>query len=84
MAHAVMGSAQPGLEVGEEEMDDWQILLGHPIVASFGDGKVFEAALGKAVVAGPVVGDDPRARHNDAFDEAAERCLTTVLGDGEP
>ena len=36
------------------------------------DGEVVEAALGEAVVAGPVVGDDLRARHNDAFDEAAE------------
>ena len=31
-------------------MDDWQVLLGHPIIASFGDGEVVEAALGEAVV----------------------------------
>ena len=83
MAHAVMGSVQPGLEVGEDEMDDWQILLRHPMIASFSDGEVFEAALDEAVVAGPVVGDDLCVRRNDLFDEAAEGCFAAVLGDSE-
>ena len=52
-------------------MDDWQILLGDLRIAPFSDGEVFVAALGKAGVATPVVGDERRARHNGALHEAA-------------
>ena len=58
-------------------MDDWQILLGDLRIAPFSDGEVFVAALGKAGVAAPVVG-------NGALHEAAERLRAAVRHDGEP
>ena len=48
------------------------------------DGEVFVAALGKAGVAAPVVGNERRARHNGALNEAAERLRAAVRHDGEP
>ena len=46
----VMGAVQPRFQVCEDEMDDWQILLGDLRIAAFGDGEVFVAALGEAGV----------------------------------
>ena len=57
----VMDAVQPRFQVCEDEMDDWQILLGDLRIAPFSDGEVFVAALGKAGVAAPVVGDERRA-----------------------
>jgi hypothetical protein len=37
----VMGAVQPRFQVCEDEMDDWQILLGDLRIAAFGDGEVF-------------------------------------------
>ena len=67
----VMGAVQPRFQVCEDEMDDWQILLGDLRITPFSDGKVFVAAFGEAGVAAPVVGDKRRARHNGTLDEAA-------------
>ena len=67
----VMDAVQPRFQVCEDEMDDWQILLGDLRIAPFSDGEVFVAALGKAGVAAPVVGDERRARDNGALNEAA-------------
>src|SRR5271170_3036879 len=69
---------------GEAEMDDWQILLGDLRIAPFSDGEVFVAALGEAGVAAPVVGDERRAWHNGALDEATERLCAAVRHDGKP
>ena len=80
----VMDAVQPRFQVCEDEMDDWQILLGDLRIAPFSDGAVFVAALGKAGVAAPVVGDERRARHNGALNEAAERLRAAVRHDGEP
>src|SRR5271170_4903927 len=64
MTDPVMDAVQPRFQVGEDEMDDWQILLGDLRIAPFSDGEVFVAALGEAGVAAPVVGDARRAWHN--------------------
>ena len=80
----VMDAVQPRFQVCEDEMDDWQILLGDLRIAPFSDGEVFVAALGKAGVATPVVGDERRARHNGALHEAAEQLRAAVRHDGEP
>src|ERR1700687_3973039 len=79
-----VGACQPRFQVCEDEMDNWQILLGDLRIAPFSDGEVFVAALGEAGVAAPVVGDERRARHNGTLDEAAERLRASVRHDGEP
>ena len=83
VAHAVMNATQPRLQVGEDEMNDRQILLSDLGVASLGDGEVFVAALGEAGIAGPIVGDDRRTRSNGALDKAAERFRAAVWHDSE-
>ena len=80
----VMGAVQPRFQVCEDEMDNWQILLGDLRIAPFGDREVFVAALGEAGVAAPVVANERRARHNGTLDEAAERLRASVRHDGEP
>ncbi len=83
VAHAVMNATQPRLQVGEDAMNDRQILLSDLGVASLGDGEVFVAALGEAGIAGPIVGDDRRTRSNGALDKAAERFRAAVWHDSE-
>ena len=71
MTHAVMNATQPRLQVGEDEMNDRQILFSDLGVTSLGDGEVFVAALGEADIAGPIVGDDWRPGSNGPLDKAA-------------
>ena len=84
VADAVMNATQPGLEVGKDEMDHRQILLGHLGIAPLGDSEVFVAALAEADVATPVVSNDLRSRRNGALNEAAERLGAAIGHDGKP
>ncbi len=61
-ADAMMDPAQPGFEVGEDKMDDWQEGFGDLRIAPFRDGGVKIVAPGKAGIAAPIVGDDGGAR----------------------
>ena len=83
-ADAMVYATEPGLQVAEDEVDDRQELFGHRGVAAFGDGVVFEAACSQAVIAAPIVGDDPGARHDGTLDEATQRIGAAVGGDGQP
>ena len=72
-----MDAVQPRFQVCEDEMDDWQILLGDLRIAPFSDGEVFVAALGEAGVAAPVVGDEracPEQRRTQRIRRATPRC----------
>ena len=69
-ADAVMDAAQPGFEIGEDEVDDRQKGFGDLHIAPFRDSCVEIVALGKASVAAPVVGDNGGAWRHGAFDEA--------------
>ena len=80
----MMNAAQPRLQVGEDEPNDRQMFLGDLRVASLGEGDVLVAPLGKAGVAGPIVGDDRRACGNGALDKAAKRFGAAVWRDSEP
>ena len=48
MADTVMGADEPCFQIGEDEMDDRQIVFGNLWVATLGNGKVFIPALAKA------------------------------------
>ena len=50
VADAVMDAGQPGLEVGKDEVDDWQILFRHLGIAPLGDGEMLVAALERALI----------------------------------
>ena len=82
-ADAVVGAEQPSLQVGEDEMDYRQVLLGNSRIAPFRDRVMVIPARSDICVSGPVVGDDLRPRLDGVFDEAAQRCSAAVRNDGE-
>ena len=84
LADAVMDAAQPGFEIGEDEVDDRQKGFGDLHIAPFRDSCVEIVALGKASVAAPVVGDNGGAWRHGAFDEATQRLGSSVRHQGEP
>ncbi len=52
-ADAVVGAAEPVLQVAEDEVDDRQEPFGHLGVAAFGDGVVIEAPRPQAATGAP-------------------------------
>ena len=83
-ADAMVDATEPRLQVAEDEVDDRQELFGHLGVAAFGDGVVVEAACPQAVIAAPIVGDDPGARHDGILDETTQRIGAAVGSHGQP
>src|ERR1700693_3355058 len=83
-ADPVMDTDQPRLEIGEDEMDDGQELLGHFGIPVFGDGMVVVAALAQAGVTAPIVCDDQRPRSDGAIDKSTKRIGASVSGDCQP
>ncbi len=69
VANAVVDPDQPRLQVGENQMDDRQVLLGN--------SEVLIAALTEASIAAPIVSNDQRSRRDGALDEPTERLGAT-------
>ena len=69
-ADPVMDAVDPGFQIGEDQVDDRQEFLCDLRVAVFSDRVVVEAALAKAGVAAPVVGDDQRSGSDGVLDES--------------
>lgn len=84
MTDAMVGSHKPRLQIGEDEVDDRQILFGNLGIATFGDGEVIVATLGEAGITTPIISDDLCAGRNRSFNEAAKRLRATVRDNGEP
>ena len=61
-ADAVVGAQEPSLEVGEDQVDHGERLVGSTLIVVDGDGVVRVAQFGEAVVPDPVVGYDRGAR----------------------
>ena len=80
---AVMDAIDPGLQIGEDQVDDRQEFLCDLRVSAFGDRVVVESAFAKPGIAAPVVGDDQRSGSNGVLDETAERIGAAVGDDGE-
>ena len=83
-ADAMVGAAKPILQVAEDKVDDRRELFGHLGGAASGDGVVIEAARPQAAIGAPIVGDDPRPRHDGAFDETTQRIAAAIVGNGQP
>src|SRR5271166_3611040 len=83
-ADAVVDAVEPGLQIGEDEVDHRHELFGHFGVAAFGNCMVVEAPLAQAGIAAPIVGDDQRAWHDGILDKAAQGIGAAVSGDGQP
>ena len=84
VANAVVDTDQPRLQVGENQMDDRQVLLGNLWITTLGNSEVLIAALTEASIATPIVSNDQRSRRDGALDEPTERLGATVEYDGEP
>ena len=84
VADAVMDADQPRLEVGENQMDDRQVLLGNLWITTLGNSEVLIAVFTEAGIAAPIVSNDQRSRRDGALDEPTERLGATVGHDGEP
>src|ERR1035437_6266495 len=83
-ANAVMNATQPSLQIGEDEMDDRQILFGSLRIAELRNPTMFVAATGEADITGPVVGNDLCPGRNGFLNEAAKRSCATIRHNGEP
>ena len=70
-ADAVVGADQPGLQVGEHQMNYRQVLLGDSRITPFRDRTMDIPELSEICVPGPIVGDDLRPRRDGLFNEAA-------------
>ena len=80
-ADPVMGTGQPGLEIREDEMDDWQELFGQFGVPALGNGVVIVTALAQAGVTAPIVRDDHCPRSDSSFNKSVKRFGASVRGD---
>ena len=58
VANAVVDTDQPRLQVGENQMDDRQVLLGNLWITTLGNSEVLIAALTEASIAAPIVSND--------------------------
>ena len=82
-ADPVVDAVDPGLQVGEDQVDNRQEFFREFRIAAFGDCVVVESTLSEAGIAAPVVGDDQRSGSDGVFDEPAERMSATVGDDSE-
>jgi len=83
-ADTVMDAVDPRFQIGEDHMDDRQIVLGNLWVATLGNGKVFIPPLAEAGISTPIVSDGQRPRSDGALNEPTKRVGAPVGYDGEP
>ena len=82
-ADAVMGAAQPSLEIGEHKVNDRQEGLGNLHVAALRDGGMAVAALDQLGITTPVVGNDVGAGRNGTLNESPQRLGAAIRYDGK-
>ncbi len=82
-ADTVMDAAQPGLEIGEHEVNDRQEGIGNLHVAPLREGGMAIAVFAQLRVTAPVVGDVGGAGCNGALDESALRLGSAILRNGK-
>ena len=78
-AHTVMRTQQPRLQIGEDEMDHRQRLLGLLGVTAEHDRRVLVADALQVVVPSPAVGDDAAVGLDAIGDERLQRSLATII-----
>ena len=79
-----MDAAQPGLEIGEHEMDDGQKGFRDFHVAALRDGGMKVSAFTERRIAALVVGNNGGAGCRGAFDEADQRLGASVWHQSKP
>ena len=79
--YAVMTAAQPAFQVGENQVDDGQVFLGHRCLAALGNGQVRVAFSFQRLVAVPGVRDDHAAGVDGSLYEAAQGLGSAIRDD---
>ena len=64
VANAVVDTDQPRLQVGENQMDDRQVLLGNLWITTLGNSEVLIAALNSPLKKALLTGFHSTAKHN--------------------
>src|SRR5271165_2131822 len=82
-AHAVVDAVEPGLQIGEDEVDHRHELFGHFRFVTFGNCMVVVAPLAQAGITAPIVGDDQRAWRDGILDKATQGIGAAVSRDGQ-
>ena len=75
VANAVVDTDQPRLQVGENQMDDRQVLLGNLWITTLGNSEVLIAALTEASIAAPIVNKE---KSTQAFDRGFDQNNLTL------
>ena len=84
MADTVMDTDEPRFQISEDEMYDWQIVLGNLWVPALGNGKVFIPALAEGSISTPIVSDAQRPRSYGILHESTKRVSAPIRHYGEP
>src|ERR1022692_3712471 len=82
-ADAVMYADQPRLEISKDEVNDWQELVRHLGISTFGNCVVVVAAFSQTSVATPIVSNDQSPRNDSAVNESTKRFSASVGDDGK-
>ena len=76
--HAMVDAIEPILPTAEDEVDVGTEPFGHVGGAAISGRMMIIAAYPKTAIAAAIVGDDQRAWHDGALDEAAHRNSAAV------
>ena len=80
---AVMDAAQPGFEIGEDEVNNGQEGFGDLWITALRNSGMEVVEITKLRVATPVVGNDGGAGRDSAFDKSAQRSGASIRDHGE-
>src|SRR5271169_2302423 len=84
MTNPVMSSSQPGLKVGEHQMNDRQVFFGNLRVTTLGDGKMLKSTFLEFVVATPFIRNNRCTLLDRSHYEAAQRFGAAIRHHGKP
>ena len=83
LAHPVMDTPNPGLQVGKNQVDHGQVCLGLGVVAPGWDWELVVSELGESPVSLPAIGDHHGVGMNGVSDKATENFAAPIRDHGE-
>src|SRR5208337_2153714 len=79
-----MDAVQPRFQIGKNEVDDGQKVVGNLGIATLGDGMVVVPPLPQACISAPIVRNRECSRSDGVLDKPTKRRGASVRHDGEP
>src|SRR5271157_162316 len=84
VAHGVVRTEQPRLEIGKDEVDQREMLLGHRRVTALRDLRVVDAAFFReSIVAAPVIRGDARVTRDRLTRKVEQRAVRAIRDDAQ-